>query len=193
MDVAGIISPIETERLILRRWCDEDRDAFAAMCADPVVMEYLTPLPTRTDSDAYIDRLIAHQQQYGFTFWVMEEPATGALAGATGLRYVPFEAHFTPAVEFGWRVPLVNWGKGLVTEAALACRDYGFQVLKLDEIAAFPSERNTRSRAVMPRIGMTHDPADDFYHPALPRDHPVQPLILYRTKNPAIAEKETLS
>ncbi|MBX2804607.1 MAG: GNAT family N-acetyltransferase [Hyphomicrobiales bacterium] len=181
--------PIETERLILRRWRDDDRGPFAAMCADPAVMEFLTPQPTRADSDGYIDRLIAHQVQHGFTFWAMEERTTGAFAGMTGLRYVPFEAHFTPAVEFGWRMPVANWGKGFVTEAALACRDYGFQHLKLDEIVAFASERNMRSRAVMPRIGMTHDPEDDFYHPRLPRDHPVQPLILYRIKNPAMAEK----
>lgn len=190
MDALDHTFPIETERLTLRLWRDEDREPFAAMSADERVMEFLTPLPTRADSDGYIDRLMAHQEQHGFTFWVMEERATGAFVGFTGLRYVPFEDHFTPAIEFGWRMPVVYWGKGLVTEAALACRDYGFNTLKLPEIVAFASERNERSQAVMQRIGMKNNPAENFYFHALPRDHHAQPLILYRIKNPAMTEKE---
>ena len=103
---------IETERLTLRLWCDADREPFVTMCADERVMTYLTPLPGSAERDAYIDRLMAHQERHGFTFWVMEERATGSFIGATGLRYVPFEAHFTPAIEFGWRMPVAFWGKG---------------------------------------------------------------------------------
>jgi RimJ/RimL family protein N-acetyltransferase len=190
MDACAEPFPIETERLTLRLWREEDCEPFAAMCADERVMKFVTPLPTRADSDAYIGRLMAHQERHGFTFWAMEDRATGAFAGAAGLRYVPFEAHFTPAIEFGWRMPITFWGKGLATEAALACRDYGFGVLKLSEIIAFASERNTRSQAVMQRIGMTNDPADNFYYHKLPPDHYVQPLILYRIKNTANAGKE---
>jgi RimJ/RimL family protein N-acetyltransferase len=193
MVAPGKTFPIETERLTLRLWSDADREPFATMCDDPRVMEFLTPLPARADSDAYIGRLMGHQEQHGFTFWAIEERATGMFAGFTGLRYVPFEAHFTPAIEFGWRMPVAFWGKGLATEAALACRDYGFGALKLPEIVAFASERNKRSQAVMQRIGMMHDPADDFYYAGLPRNHHAQPLILYRIKNPANAEKETPS
>lgn len=188
---ANTTFPIETERLTLRFWRDTDCEPFAAMSADPRGMQFLTPLPTRAESDGYIDRLIGHQQQHGFSFQVMEERATGTFIGAAGLRYVPFEAHFTPAVEFGWRMPVDHWGKGFATEAALAWRDFGFNGIGLSEIVAFASKRNKRSLAVMRRIGMTNDPADDFYFHALPHDHHAQPLILYRIRNPAIAEKGT--
>lgn len=119
MDVQTITFPIETEHLTLRLWCEADRGSFTDLCADPRVMEFLTPQPTRAASDAYIDRILAHHEQHGFGYLVIEERETGAFVGVTGLRYVPFEAHFTPAVEFGWRMPVAFWGKGFATEAPL--------------------------------------------------------------------------
>lgn len=190
MDVRTKTFPIETERLTLRLWRDEDREPFAAMCADPRVMEFLTQLPTRTESDAYIDRLIAHHQQYGFGFWVMEERSTGTFAGVTGLRHFSYDTHFSPAVEFGWRMPIFYWGRGLATEAASACIDYAFGPLGFSEIVAITVAANCRSRAVMERIGMTYDPADNFIHPALPPDDPFQPLVLYRKAAPKISTEE---
>lgn len=172
--------PINTERLILRGWRDSDREPFAAMCADPAVMEFLPKRLTREECDAYIDALRAHQAAHGFCFWALEDRATGAFAGYTGLRRTGFDAHFTPAVEFGWRLPVAFWGRGFASEAARACLDYGFGPLKLREIVAVTAPRNARSRAVMRRLGMSYDPAEDFIHPLMAADHPLQPCTLYR-------------
>lgn len=176
--------PIQTDRLTLRGWRDTDRAPFAAMCADPVVMAYLPPFASDDEIDAALERVGAHHRRHGFGFWVLEERATGAFAGFAGLQIVPFNAPFTPAIEIGWRLPVTFWGKGLAMEAAQAALDFGFRVLNLREIVAFTAPGNRRSRALMGRLGMRHEPAGDFVHPALPADHPLQPCVLYRITNP---------
>jgi ribosomal-protein-alanine N-acetyltransferase len=192
MDARAKIFPIETERLTLRPWRDEDREPFAAMCADPRVMEFLTPLPGPVEQDAYIGRMNAHWERNGFGTFVLEEKRTGLFAGLAGLKQVAFEAHFTPAVEIAWRLPAHFWGKGLASEAARACLPLGFGVLKLDEIVSYTFSGNIRSEAVMTRLGMTRNPADDFIYQGTD-GHPPRPSVLYRLKNPALAEKETSS
>lgn len=184
---------IQTDRLILRHWRDTDREPLAAMNADPRVMEFLPSALTRAESDAKVDGYISDQAAHGFCFWALEERATGAFVGYTGLRPIDFNAHFTPAVEIAWRLPVPRWGRGYASEAASASLDYAFHVLKLDEIIAITAPANRRSRAVMERIGMTRDPNDDFIHPALPPDHPLQPCVLYRIGASANSPKETLS
>jgi ribosomal-protein-alanine N-acetyltransferase len=192
MDARAKIFPIETERLTLRRWRDEDREPFAAMCADPRVMEFLPPLPGPVEQDAYIGRMNAHWERNGFGTFVLEEKRTGLFAGLAGLKQVAFEAHFTPAVEIAWRLPTQFWGRGLASEAARACLPLGFGVLKLDEIVSYTFSGNIRSEAVMTRLGMTRNPADDFIYQGAEGYSP-QPCLLYRIKNPATAEKETPS
>ncbi len=179
--------PLITERLIIRPWRDEDRAPFAEMCADPRVMEYLPHVLDRAESNAKIDRHIGDQKADGFCFWALEERATGVFTGYTGLRRVDYKAHFTPAVEIGWRLPVTFWGRGFATEAARACLAYGFGTLDLPEIVAITAPGNVRSRAVMQRIGMTWDPSDDFIHPTLPPDHRLQPCVLYRSHAPGTA------
>ena len=169
---------------MLRTWHDADREPFAAMCTDPCVMAYLPPLEGDAAIDAYLDETKQHHRRHGFGIWVMEARETGGFAGFAGLRVVAFDAHFTPAIEISWRMPVAFWGKGLATEAARACLDYGFKTLGLSEIVAFTAPGNRRSRALMGRLCMRHDPADNFIHPALPADHPLQPCVLYRITNP---------
>lgn len=171
---------IETERLILRDWRDADREPFAAMCLDPRVMEFFPGLLDRSRCDRFIDGLTEHLAKNGFTFWAMEERASGRFAGFTGLTWTDFEADFTPAVEIGWRLPAIFWGKGYASEAARAALDYGFTMMALGEIVAITAEINHRSRAVMERIGMRRDVTGDFDHPHIPDGQPIKRHVLYR-------------
>jgi RimJ/RimL family protein N-acetyltransferase len=173
-------SQLRTARLLLRRWREIDHAPFAALNADPMVMEYFPGRLTRTESDDLIARFEAGFATRGYGLWALEVRATGEFVGFTGLSVPSFTAHFTPAVEVGWRLARSAWGKGYATEAGLAAVAVGFADAGLDEIVSFTSTTNSRSRAVMERIGMTHDPADDFDHPELDETDPLRPHVLYR-------------
>jgi ribosomal-protein-alanine N-acetyltransferase len=172
---------LRTERLLLRRWRAADRDAFAEMNADREVMEYFPEPLAREESDALVDRIEAGFEQRGFGFWAVELADSSEFIGFTGLAVLGFEAHFTPAVEVGWRLKRSAWGHGYATEAARAAVTYGFGDVGLRQIVSFTPTDNMRSRAVMQRLGMTRDPADDFDYPRLPPGHPLRRLVLYRT------------
>lgn len=173
---------MRTDRLLLRQWQDEDLPLFAALNADQEVMRHF-PAPLSTEeSDALAGRIRLSLEEDGWGLWAVEVrrgPRTG-FAGFTGLAAPRFEAHFTPAVEVGWRLARWAWGFGYATEAARAALRVGFDELHLDEIVSFTATGNERSRSVMRRLGMTHRPADDFDHPALPVGHPLRRHVLYR-------------
>jgi ribosomal-protein-alanine N-acetyltransferase len=171
-----------TDRLILRAWRAEDRAPFAALNADPRVMEFLPGLLSQADSDAMADRIVAHFAEHGCGFWAVEIPGVAPFIGFVGLAIPKFSAHFTPCVEIGWRLAARFWGKGYASEAALAALQDGFTRLDMNEIVAFTVPANIRSRAVMERIGMRRDPADDFDHPSLAADHPLVRHVLYRIR-----------
>ena len=171
---------LTTGRLTLRPWLDADRAAFAAMSADPEVMRYLTALPTRADSDAWIDRQRAQQAANGFCFWAVELTQSSEFVGAVGLARIGYEAHFTPAVEIGWRLARPFWGCGYAPEAAAAALQFGFTQAGLTEIVANACMPNAASQSVMRKLGMARDPADDFDHPRLPTDSPLLRHVLYR-------------
>lgn len=185
---------IETERLLLRRWRDRDREPFAALCADHRVMEFFPSTQTREQADAVIDRMSSHIERHGFGFWALEDRASGEFLGFTGLWNVSFTAPFTPAVEIGWRLAHRFWGKGYASEAARASLAFGFDTLRLAEIISFAVLANQRSRRVMERIGMIPDPSGDFDHPNLLAGHPLQRHALYRLSAPSETplNKETL-
>lgn len=170
---------IDTERLLLRRWHDADRAPFAALNSDPQVMKLLSTRLSRAQSDAYIDTIEAHFQRHGFGLWALQERASGRFVGLTGLNTVAFPAHFTPAVEVGWRLAHSAWGKGYATEAGRAALAYGFERAQLEQIVSMTSRLNSRSRAVMQRLGMTWHPADDFEHP-LVRSPRLRAHVLFR-------------
>lgn len=173
---------ITTERLILRSWREEDKEPFARMNANPEVMRYFPKTQTRSESDAVVERFKAHQEKYGYCFWAVEEKQSGDFIGFVGIFNSPFEAHFTPCVEIGWRLDPKFWGKGYATEAAHASLKYGFDEVGLDEIVALTTHNNKPSMAVMERIGMTREKSDDFNHPGLDVSHPLQPHVLYRLR-----------
>lgn len=171
---------LRTERLLLRRWRDDDRAPFAALNADPRVTEFLPAPLSRADSDALVDRIEAHFAARGFGLWAVEVPGEIPFAGFVGLAVPAFEAAFTPCVEVGWRLAAACWGHGYASEGARAALAFGFAQLALAEIVSFTVPANVRSRRVMERLGMTRDPADDFDHPALPDGHPLRRHVLYR-------------
>jgi len=175
---------LQTERLVLRRWRPDDHELFAALNADPVVMEHFARPLSRDESDAMAAMVDAAFDQEGFGLWAVEAPGVALFLGFVGLNRVPFQAPFTPAVEVGWRLAREHWGQGYATEAARAAMDFGFGPLGLDEIVSFTVPANHRSRRVMERLGLTHDPADDFDHPRLPDGHPLRRCVLYRARRP---------
>jgi ribosomal-protein-alanine N-acetyltransferase len=174
---------LRTDRLLLRPWRESDLEPFAAMNADPAVMEHFAKPLDRAESDAFVDRIKAHFDRHGFGFWAVEALDVAPLVGLVGLAIPTFATHFTPCVEIGWRLALAHWGKGYATEAASAALHYGFEQLGLGEIVAFTVPDNVRSRAVMDRIGMTRSADDDFDHPNLPEGHRLRRHVLYRARS----------
>jgi ribosomal-protein-alanine N-acetyltransferase len=173
---------IGTERLILREWRASDREPFARMNCDPVVMEHFPALLPREESDALVDRAEAHLEQHGFGPWAAELRETQEFIGYISLYIPQFEAPFTPCVEIGWRLAREHWGKGLATEGAHALVRHGFESQGLLELVSFTVPANLRSLRVMQKLGMTRDPREDFDHPSIPVGHRLQRHVLYRLK-----------
>jgi ribosomal-protein-alanine N-acetyltransferase len=171
---------IGTERLVLRTWRDDDLEPFAALNADPEVMRHFPHPLARAESDALAGRIRDHLDASGWGLWAVELAATGVFLGFTGLAVPRFDAPFLPATEVGWRLRRSAWGNGYATEAARAAVGFAFGSLGLDQVVSFTAAGNERSRAVMRRLGMSHDPADDFDHPALPAGSPLRRHVLYR-------------
>lgn len=171
---------LDTDRLLLRPWRDDDRASFAELNADPVVMEHFPSTLTREASDVFVERIETGFDELGFGLWALELRETGEFVGFTGLMRANFDAHFTPAIEVGWRLARRFWGAGLAPEAARAAIDDGFERVGLDEIVSFTAVANHNSRRVMEKVGMTHDPSEDFDHPSVEPGHVLQRHVLYR-------------
>ena len=145
-------------------------------------MEHFPATLSRAESDAFAERIRADMDERDFGLWAVEVPGITSFAGFTGLAVPRFEAHFAPCVEVGWRIAREHWGRGYAPEAARAALAHAFGVLGLDEIVSFTAVGNLRSRRVMEKLGMTHDPADDFEHPSLAPGHPLRRHVLYRIR-----------
>jgi RimJ/RimL family protein N-acetyltransferase len=172
------VAEISTERLIMRGWRGSDLAPWAEMNADPEVRKYLGPLLTFEQASAWVLNFQDDLDRYGFGFWAVEVRASGEFIGFTGLDTVDEEMPFT-GIELGWRLARPAWGHGYATEAALAALEYGFDVIGLPEIVAVTVAANLRSRAVMERIGMTSDPAEDFDDPDVD-EGPLRRYMVYR-------------
>jgi RimJ/RimL family protein N-acetyltransferase len=174
------VTELRTERLVLRRWQDSDLEPWAAMNADRRVREHLGEPLTREQSDAKVAKFQREFDARGYGWFALEVRASGTFIGFAGLDEVDEELPFT-GVEIGWRLAHAAWGHGYATEAARAVLAFGFDTLGLPEILAVTTATNLRSQAVMRRLGMTHDPVDDFDDPTVP-DGPLRPNVLYRIK-----------
>jgi RimJ/RimL family protein N-acetyltransferase len=169
---------IETERLYLRQWRPEDRAPFAALNADPKVTKFLPSTPDRAASDAMADRLQSLIAERGWGLWAVETKQGGSFIGFVGLHVPAPGLPFSPCVEVGWRLAAAYWGRGYATEAARESLRVGFERLELPEIVAFDPAANTRSRALMERLGMRPDGI--FEHPRMPEGSALRPHYLYR-------------
>jgi 3-dehydroquinate dehydratase/shikimate dehydrogenase len=171
---------IKTNRLILRPWQEADLEPFAKLNADSRVMECFPSVLSRQESDDLARRIMAKHEEQGWGLWAVAVSGAANFIGFIGLAKPTFEAHFTPAVEIGWRLAFDHWGYGYAAEGAKAVLSYGFETLDLPEIVSFTAIQNMRSRRVMEKIGMHHDAKDDFDHPKLAEGHLLKRHVLYR-------------
>jgi RimJ/RimL family protein N-acetyltransferase len=171
-------SPLDTERLILRQWRDEDYATFAGINADPRVMRYFPQTLSRSESDELADRCRELIAARGWGFWAVELKRSGEFIGLVGLNSADDRIPCSPSTEIGWRLGFGHWGKGYATEAANRALRYAFEALMLDEVVAFTTVTNRRSRAVMKRLGMV-DTRCNFMHPAVTPNHPLSEHELY--------------
>ncbi len=172
---------LETERLVLREWQDEDRKPFAQMNGDPMVMEYM---PRRLDEDAsdkLVSRFEDHFKKHGYGLYAAALKETNEFMGFVGLNNVALDVPFKPAVEIAWRLSYEFWGHGYASEAAQGVLDHGLKALEIPEIVAFTVYDNTRSIHVMEKIGLVHDAEGNFQYPRLPEGHPLAQHVLYRS------------
>lgn len=169
---------LSTARLRLRPWRESDFEPFAVMNADALVMEHLSGLKSREESDAMAARIMAKLESRGWGLWAVEVVGGAPFIGFTGLAVPDFEAHFTPCTEVGWRLARDAWGRGYATEAAKAALAFGFDALGLAQIVSFTALTNKRSAAVMERLGMRRD--GEFDHPRFAEGDPIRRHVLYR-------------
>jgi len=172
------VAEIGTERLIMRGWRESDLAPWAAMNADPEVRRYVGPPLTFEQAAAWVLNYQDDLDRYGFGFWALQVRASAEFIGFTGLNTVDEEMPFT-GVELGWRLARSAWGYGYATEAGQAALRYGFGTIGLPEVIAVTMARNGRSQAVMRRIGMTTDPAEDFDDPDV-GEGPLRRHVVYR-------------
>jgi RimJ/RimL family protein N-acetyltransferase len=171
---------IETERLVLREWVDADLESFARMNADPVVMEHLPRVLGLPSSKRHMAAFQAHFDKHGYGLYVLERKEDGEFVGFVGLDHVDFKAKFTPAVELAWRLDYEYWGQGYASEAARAVLAHAKDTLKLKSVVAFTVSDNSRTIALMDKLGMAYQEGQDFDYPALKKGHPLGRFVLYR-------------
>ena len=170
---------LETERLRLRPFREDERERFAALNADPDVGVWLGGVLSREQSDIAFDRTCAHIAEQGFGLWAVERKADRVMIGQAGLDEVPDDLPPAPAVEMSWRLFPDAWGQGYASEAAAAALTWGLANLKDARIVAFTTRSNRRSEGVMRRIGLIRSPSLDFEHPRLAQGHPLRSHIVY--------------
>ena len=173
---------LTTPRLRLRPWTDGDLGPMVKVCTDPEVMRFFPRPNTPDEVAALIARHGAKLAAGEPGLFAVERLDDGTLLGFAGLAEPSFDAPFTPCVEVGWRLARSAWGHGYATEAARAALAHGFTTLGLDEVVSFTSAGHEKSRAVMRRLGMHHDPADDFDHPNVAEGSPLRRHVLYRLR-----------
>jgi RimJ/RimL family protein N-acetyltransferase len=168
----------ETERLILRQWQESDIVPFAEMNADEEVMKYFPKTLNFEETLEMYNRCRVNKKGVGL--YPVEEKISKKFIGFVGLNT---PSYMPECIEIGWRLRKEFWGKGLASEAAKKWLEIGFNEYGLKEIISFTAKQNTKSQAVMVRIGMKRDPQRDFFHPNIPKEHKLAFHIFYVLKN----------
>ena len=174
------IHHLQTSRLILRNWKQNDIEPFAILNSDPRVCEFLPNVLSQEETLSSVMKIQSHFKKHAFGLFAVELISTKTFIGFVGLKYFSFDSHFTPSVELAWRLSWENWGQGLATEAAQKVTQYGFESLGLPEILAITAKNNQRSRKVMEKLGMFTNEDENFLHPQLEYSHPLAEHVLYR-------------
>lgn len=178
---------LETSRLILRYWKQEDLLPFSIMNADKRVMEFFPKVLSLEESNALAERIQKEFKEKPYGFWAVEVKNGVPFIGFVGLHYldpIALPVHFTPCIEIGWRLAFDHWGKGYAFEAASKVLEYAFQTLNLKEVIAYTDVNNVRSRKVMEKLKMIHNSKENFVHPRTSENSPLTNCVLYRLKNP---------
>lgn len=181
---------LQTNRLILRDWEKSDVDPMTKINQDKKVNEFLPGPYTQEQTKAMIDRWQQHYLEKGYGLYAVELKSTHEIIGFLGLMSPSFEAHFTPAIEIGWRLASQHWNQGYATEGAKAVLHYAFIKLRLNEVVSFTVVNNLASRRVMEKIGLKHAFNDDFEHPNLDSTSSLRKHVLYRLKREDYHEKQ---
>lgn len=171
---------IKTKRLGLRTWKESDLIPFAQITSDPTVMRYYPKLLSLEETKAFMHRIQQQYEEHGFSVYAVDLLESNTFIGYIGFMRPSFESTFTPCVEIGWRLAASVWNKGLATEGALACLDYGFKTLNFQTIYSFTATINAPSERVMQKIGLQK--IGVFDHPLLEKDSPLCQHVLYKTE-----------
>ena len=182
---------LETERLILRQWKDEDLTPFAKINADPEVMAYYPDILNEEESNAMADKIKDLITEHSWGFWAVETKQENNFIGFVGLHIPTHDLPCTPCVEVGWRLAKEYWGKGYATEAARESLRFAFEELALGEVFSFASIANKKSWAVMERLNM-NDTGENFEHPILPAGHPFREHVLYKITKSQWKDKQNV-
>ena len=185
MDATRTFDTIRTDRLLMRRWGESDRDPFAALNSDPETMRYLLGTLDRAESNAFVDRIESRFREQGYGLWALEVVETGTFIGFTGLNPMPDGVPGEGGVEVGWRLARHAWHMGYATEAARAALAVAFDGVGLEEIWSITAVVNEPSQAVMRRIGLTE--VAKFEHQKVPVGHPLRPHVAYYLARPQAA------
>jgi RimJ/RimL family protein N-acetyltransferase len=176
---------LRSERLLMRRWRESDREPFAALNGDAQTLKYFPGTLDRAASDALIDRIEAGFDQRGYGLWALEVAASGQFIGFTGLNPMPDGVPGAGGVEVGWRLARPAWHHGYATEAARAALTVAFGGAGLNEIWSMTAVLNEPSQAVMRRLGLAE--VARFDHPRVPEGSPIRPHVTYHRRAPGMA------
>lgn len=168
---------METERLILRHWRDEDRLPFAELNGNKNVMKYFPTTLSIDESNSFVDRIKVEFEETGLGLYAVEIKGTNEFIGYVGSHRFTFNAPFSPGWEIGWRLSDRFWRKGYATEAAMACLAYAREKRFCNKLYSFTAVPNIPSENVMKRIGMTYQ--GTFMHPVLADGHWLKEHKLY--------------